>query len=151
MVVSLYGPVDGRRHDAFMLAESGLLPLLGGLTIRGINYLVYGDSAYPVTRNMMSPFSSTVATPGSVAARVNEEMAVARTCTSEWWYGITTNTFQTLDFARWQRQWLTKPALQYFVGALLINCRTCLDGGNRVSKFFNCLPPELGDYLSGHF
>merc|ERR1712224_891777 len=108
-----------------------------------IDYLVYADSAYPVTRNMICPFPTFVATPGSVAARVNEEMAVARTCASEWWYGITTNTFQTLDFTRWQRQWATAPALQYFVATLFINCRTCMDGGNRISKFFNCSPPEL--------
>ena len=124
MVVHIYGPVDGRRNDAFMLAESGLLPQLVLLTIGGISYLVYGDSAYPVTRNMTVPFCSTVATPGSIEARINEEMAVARTCTSEWWYGICTNTFQTLDFARWQRQWLTAPALQYFVATLLVNCRS---------------------------
>ena len=151
MVVHMYGPVDGRRHDAFMLADSGLLPQLAGLTIGGIDYIVYADSAYPVTRNLISPIARAAAPPGSVAARVNEEMAVARTCTSEWWYGITTNTFQTLDFARWQRQWLTAPALQYFVATLLTNCRTCLDGGNQISKFFNYPPPELGDYLSGYF
>ena len=151
MVVHMYGPVDGRRHDAFMLADSGLLPQLAGLSIGGIDYLVYADSAYPVTRNLICPFARAAAPPGSVAARVNEEMAVARTATSEWWYGIVTNTFQTLDFARWQRQWLTTPALQYFVATLLVNCRTCLDGGNQISKFFHCHPPELGDYLSGHF
>jgi hypothetical protein len=31
----------------------------------------------------------------------------------EWWYGVVTNTFQGLDFARWQRQHLNAPVLQY--------------------------------------
>ena len=38
MVVHMYGPVDGRRHDAFMLADSGLLPQLTGLSIDDIDY-----------------------------------------------------------------------------------------------------------------
>ena len=151
IVPHLFGPIDGRRHDSFMLTESGLLPLLSGLTHNGIDYLVYADSAYPVTRNLIVPIARVAAPPGSVAARLNEIMAVARTVTSEWLYGIVTNTFQTLDFARWQRQWWTAPALQYFAAVFLTNCRTCLDGGNKISKFFYCYPPDLGDYLSGQF
>lgn len=151
MVVHCYGPVDGRRHDSFMLADSGILPLLAGLTVGGVNFGVYTDSAYPATPNLFIPFARAMAPPGSVAARLNEAMAVPRTCTTEWWFGITTNTFQALDFSRWQRQYWTAPALQYFVAVLLVNCRTCLDGGNKISKFFQCFPPDLGDYLSGHF
>ena len=70
--VHIYGPIDGRRSDVFMLAESGILPQLSFLTFGGIDYLVYGDSAYPITRNMTAPFPSFIATPGSVEARVNE-------------------------------------------------------------------------------
>ena len=136
-----------------MLNASGLVPLLVFLTHNGIDYLVYADSAYPVTRNLVVPIARAAAPPGSVAARLNETMAAARTVTSEWLYGIVTNTFQTLDFARWQRQWWTAPALQYFAAVFLTNCRTCLDGGNKISRFFQCNPPDLGDYLSGpeHF
>ena len=147
MVAHLFGPIDGRRHDSFMLTESGILPLLTGL----LHYLVYADSAYPITPNLLGPIARVEAPPGSVAARLNEIMAIPRTVTSEWLYGIVTNTFQTLDFKRWQRQWCTAPALQYFAAVFLTNCRTCLEGGNQISRFFQCSPPDLGDYLSGHF
>ena len=70
--VNIHGPVDGRRNDVFMLRDSGILPQLGLLTINGIDYLVYGDSAYPITRNMTAPFPAFIATPGSVEARINE-------------------------------------------------------------------------------
>ena len=104
-----------------------------------------------ITPHLVAPFPRLLAPPGSVQAELNRRMAVVRTCTSEWWYGIITNTFQALDFTRWQRQYLTVPALQYSVGMLFTNCRTCLDSGNRISQFFNCEPPTLDRYLSGHF
>lgn len=149
MVVHYYGAVDGRRHDSFLMYDSVIFPRLDGLTVGGVVYAIYADSAYPVTVNLIAPIPRALAPPGSAAARLNEEMAVVRTCTSEWAYGIMTNTFQSLDFARWQRQWLTVPALQYHVGMLLVNCRTCLDGGNRISEYFDCPPPCLEEYLSG--
>ena len=151
IAVHWYGPVDGRRHDSYVLDCSGILDRLPGLNIGGINYQMYGDSAYPTTPHLVIPFARIVVPPGSVQARVNESMAIARTCTSEWWYGIVTNTFQTLDFSRWQRQYLTCPALQYFVGMLLVNCRTCMDGGNRISDFFCTVAPSLEGYLRGEF
>ena len=134
-----------------MLCNSGLFDQLPTLTMNGVDYIIYGDSAYPITRNMASPIRRDHAPPGSAARALNHAMSRARVCTSEWWFGIQTNTFQTLDFARWQRQWLTLPAVQYHVCLLLVNCRTCLDGGNRVSAFFRCSPPSLDDYLSGSF
>ena len=130
---------------------TGLFDQLPSLTINGIDYIIYGDSAYPITRNMASPVPKWLAPPGSAARELNYVMSRARVCTSEWWYGVQTNTFQTLDFARWQRQWLTLPALQYHVCVMLVNCRTCLNGGNRISGFFSCSPPNLEDYSLGSF
>ena len=104
-----------------------------------------------ITPNLVAPFPHLLAPPGSPQAALNTAMAVVRTCTSEWWYDVIHNTFQSLDFVRWQRQHLTVPALQYAVGMLLVNCRTCLDGGNRISQYFECTPPTLDSFLNGSF
>ena len=53
----MYGPIEGRRHDAFMLGESGLLDKLRRFEKpNGDPYFIYGDPAYGLTHNIMSPF-----------------------------------------------------------------------------------------------
>ena len=47
-----------RRHDVFMLAESGLLPKLQRRLTKPNDepYIIYGDPAYPVRRQILAPF-----------------------------------------------------------------------------------------------
>jgi hypothetical protein len=48
----MYGPIEDRRHDAFMLAASGVsakLEQLEDARDRGKSYVIYGDPAYGVT------------------------------------------------------------------------------------------------------
>ena len=131
-----------------VLQESGLFQAMVNLSVDGTHYQIYADSAYVQTANMAIPIPRAAAPEGSPEAALNKTMAVVRTCTSEWQYGIITNTFQALDFARWQRQWLTIPAIQYVCATLFVNMRTCMDGMNRVSEFFDCSPPTLDEYLN---
>ena len=48
----MFGPLEGRRHDAFMLSVSGL-PLNAS---NESPYVLYGDPAYGLSRNILSPF-----------------------------------------------------------------------------------------------
>lgn len=52
---NLYGPVEGRRRDAGMLKESGLLNILQreARTLRGEPLCLYGDPAYPLRPELM--------------------------------------------------------------------------------------------------
>jgi hypothetical protein len=55
----MYGSIEGRRHDAFMLAASGVsakLEQLEDARDRGKSYVIYGDPAYGVTRSILAPF-----------------------------------------------------------------------------------------------
>ena len=63
MIVNLHGPVEGRRHDAFMLADSGLLRQLeermnipdaepGASPV----FSLYGHPAYPVSAYLLCPY-----------------------------------------------------------------------------------------------
>jgi hypothetical protein len=44
IIAHLFGPIEGRGHDAFMLAESKLIPLLERIVKpNGDPYVFYGD------------------------------------------------------------------------------------------------------------
>lgn len=49
----MFGPTEGRRHDAFMLGVSDLLPKLQGFVQPNGSY---GDPAYPIPCNILAPF-----------------------------------------------------------------------------------------------
>ena len=62
IVVHLFGPVEGARHDSAMLRMSGLLSQLqNDLPPRsaapGDVFAIYGDSAYPLRTNLQVPFT----------------------------------------------------------------------------------------------
>lgn len=54
LVINLYGPVEGRRHNSTMLAMSGLFPMLQqyGRAPNGRKLCIYGDPAYPLRRQL---------------------------------------------------------------------------------------------------
>ena len=58
LIVHLAGPWVGRRHDSQMLTESGLYPELEQYAhgVDGRPMHVYGDSAYSLSRYIISPF-----------------------------------------------------------------------------------------------
>ena len=56
LIAHLFGPIEGQRHDAFMLSESGLTLKLSQFTqANGQPFVVYGDPAYGVTQNIIAP------------------------------------------------------------------------------------------------
>ena len=58
LIANIYSPVEGRRHDSGMLAESNLLPLLqqGCHRANGSPLCVYGDPACPLRAHLLRPF-----------------------------------------------------------------------------------------------
>ena len=58
LIGNLYGPVEGRRQDAGMLKDSGLLNDLSrvGFNTRGEVLFLYGDPAYPLRPNLIRPY-----------------------------------------------------------------------------------------------
>ena len=58
LIVNLFGPIEGRRHESAMLAQSGLLPELQqhSHTPNGRTLCIYGDPAYPLRIHLQAPF-----------------------------------------------------------------------------------------------
>jgi hypothetical protein len=150
----IHGPNDGRRHDLTLFQRANMFFLVTLLTFATVPYLMYGDSAYPNLPNMASPIPSVLSPPGSRNAMINTLMSSVRTVGSEWTFGIISNTWQTTNFPRWQRAFLTLPGMQFRVASLLTNIRTCVNDGNTITEWFrekdvHLHVPDLRSYVNG--
>ena len=58
MIVNLYGPMEGRRHDCALLYASGLLQelQLHSHCPNENSLCIYGDPAYPIRPQLLGPF-----------------------------------------------------------------------------------------------
>jgi hypothetical protein len=61
--------------------------------------------------------------------------------------GSVVSTFPALDFLRTARGAQTHVGIKYLVSVILRNFLTCIRGRNQISKFFDCAPPTLGEFL----
>jgi hypothetical protein len=147
LMACLYGPINGNRHDSYMLAQSELLPklrlMMPPLPGRRV-YSLYGDPAYPQTLYIFGGFRNPA--PGTVQARWNTEMSKVREPV-EWGYKNIINFFSFINFKA-SMQIFKLPVANYFIcAAFLTNLRTCFYG-NQTSAYFDCDPPTLREYLA---
>ena len=144
LIAHLFGPIEGKRHDAFMLAESGLAQKLTQYNQpNGQPYVIYGDPAYGISRNILSPFRG--AQPTTEQQQFNKSMSQVRICV-EWAFGKICQYFTYVDFKR-NNKVLQQPIGKYYnVAALLTNCHTCLHG-SPTSSYLMISPPSLESYL----
>lgn len=141
----MFGPIEGSRHDAFMLGVNGLMEKLRRITKPdGEPYVIYGDPAYGLNINILAPFKGNNFNAGEKA--FNRDMSRVRVSV-EWGFGKLTQTFAFLDFKKNLKLLLQPVGKYYLVGAILINCHTCLYG-SVTSSFFNLEPPSLEVYLN---
>ena len=145
LIAHLFGPVEGRRHDAFILRESQVLDKLRPMVHpNGDPYVIYGDPAYGLSHNVISPFGRGQLTQPQI--EFNKSMSAVRIAV-EWNFGKVTQLFAFLDFKKNLKILLQPVGKYYFVGVLLANCHTCLYG-SQTSSYFNVHPPSLEMYLS---
>ena len=148
IMVHLYGPIEGQRHDARILRMSGLLDQLAQHIPRhGPNpddvFVLYGDSAYPLRAYMQAPFGGAHKTPAE--RQFNSLMSKSRICV-EWGFCDISAKFGIVDHKRNQRLLHEAVGKYYAVAAILTNCHTCLYE-NETSSHFNLAPPTLEEYL----
>ena len=144
MVANLFGPIEGSRHDSFMLAQSNLLQDLQqhSQDQNGQDLCIYGDPAYPLRIHLQAPFRGNV-TPAQ--REFNKSMSEVRIVV-EWIFGEIDSYFAFLDFKKNQKIQLSAVAKMYIVSALLTNARCCLYK-SKTSKIFDLDPPLLEEYF----
>ena len=107
MIAHMFGPIEGRQHDAFMLGVSGLSAKLQRFVRpNGKSYIIYGDPAYGIIQNITAPFHQAHLTDDE------QEFNTRKSKVQTFVNGV-----------------LTKSAkIYYLVSCILINCHTCLYG-----------------------
>ena len=95
---------EGRKHDASMLTESGLLRKLqqNALSPAGQPMCIYGDPAYPLRVNLQGPFKNAHLTPQM--QQFNKCMSEVRVSV-EWLFNDIINYFKFMDFKTKSQGW----------------------------------------------
>ena len=97
LVASIYGPIEGRRHDSGILADSAILPLLQQYSINqnGNQSRIYGNLAYPLRPQLQTPISNPLVNPQQAAYdTVMSEAKVGVECV----FGDIANFLKFFDF-----------------------------------------------------
>ena len=142
---SLFGPIEGCRHDVTLLRHSKLLDFFYEYSNIFNGYYIYGDPAYAVSNWMVSGYKGTNL---SYAQRfLNTEMSRLRTSV-EWNFGYLKMLWPFITFKPQQKIMHSSVGKLVLVSMLLTNCRCCLRRGNQISKYFKLAPPTLQEYLS---
>ena len=99
LIANSYGPVEGRRHDSGMLADSGLLPQLQlySRSPLGNSLCIYADLGYLLRPQLRTPFRGLHLTP--LQGQFNTAMSSVR-ASVEWVFGDIINNFSFLDFKK---------------------------------------------------
>jgi nuclease HARBI1 len=146
----MYGPVNGNRHDSFMLQESTLLPQLRALFPVGVKrFSLYGDPAYPQSDILFGGFRRPAA--GSPEAHWNTKMSKVRESV-EWLFKEIITKWSFLDF-RTSMKIFQMPVAKYFIVAAFLTNIHCFIHGSETAAYFDCTNPEDGrltlqEYLS---
>jgi nuclease HARBI1 len=132
ILAQVWGPVDGRRHDAHLFAISHINEKLESLSQQsGTIIHAHGDSAFPAS-------SHTVKGGGW-------EMNRKRICV-EWSIGKILSQGASLDMSVHQQIYLNRPGALYIVGCLMTNFHTCVYG-SETGLYFACKAPTLESYM----
>lgn len=145
LIANIFGPIEGRRHDSYMLSESKILPILQEWNANEpVPFCLYGDPAYPLRTELQAPYKGSTLSPEQEA--YNSKMSEVRTSV-EWCFGKVLTNFAFIDFKKNQKLFL-QPLSSYFKASVLFtNIHTCFNGSS-TSTYFNLPPPSVHDYLT---
>ena len=97
VITNLYGPIEGSRHDRFMLARSRILDQLEHFSFGPHREIlcIYGDPAHPLRGHFQTPSRETNLVPLQISR--NKEMSSVHVSV-KWVFGGIINYFKFLDF-----------------------------------------------------
>ncbi|GMG17383.1 unnamed protein product [Phytophthora fragariaefolia] len=144
IIVSMIGPVEGRKHDSTMLNISGVLDVMAENQDGAFsNRVIYGDPAYGCSTFVCSPSSAN----SNTSTIFNKDMSSVRGSV-EWGFGRVKTLWEFMNWDKKQRVRQSAVGLNFYVAVLLFNCHTCLQPlGNQISMYFGLAPPSLECFL----
>lgn len=143
-----FGPVNGSRHDSFMLAASGILDVLRGCSNRlGQQYALFGDSAYPISPFLYRMYKGVL---NSVAQQMfHKEMSPLRVSV-EWGFGKILALWPFLDYRNKHQALLAPCGLYFGVANKCTHEHAHMSRyGSIVSRRFDMEPPAMEAYMAG--
>ena len=145
MIANLYGPVEGKHHDATMLRMSGLMPILESFSLgpQHERLYIYGDPTYPLRWYLQGPFRGAHLTQQQKAS--NDSMAKVGVSV-EWLFGNVISNFKFSDFKKNQKIGLSNAGKMFRVSALLTNTHTSLYRNN-CTNYFDLDFPTVEEYF----
>ena len=146
LIFHLYGPEVGRRHDLTLLRESKLQDRLQVcLKINGSQFYIYGDAAYMIRPWLQVAYPRTGATPDRQTLNSN----ISGVCVAvEWNYKDLKQMWSFNDFPRALKVRQSPLGLIHTASAILLNFKTCIEGGGQLQAYFKCPHPSSDEYLA---
>ncbi|KIY60963.1 hypothetical protein CYLTODRAFT_363518 [Cylindrobasidium torrendii FP15055 ss-10] len=154
IIANLYGPLEGRRNDNQLLADSHILDHCAQKAFRNgtsdsdpIEWRclqLYGDPAYGLDRHIMCPYSG-VDKNVPENARWNSNMSKVRMAV-EHAFGLVSSLWHFVD-EHGKMQLFSSPVGHYYRFAVLMTNIVNCYRPNPVAQRFCCNPPSLQEYL----
>jgi len=144
-----FGPVNGSRHDGFLLRESGILELMAEVcNDLGEDFILFGDSAYPRDKYLWAMYKEVGGVMPAWQAVFNADMSPERVAV-EWGFGKVVSLWPFLDVRNNMK--VLRMNVQTWIEAafVLTNMHTCLYG-SAVSRKYGLGRPNLDAYMSGN-
>jgi hypothetical protein len=144
----LWGPVEGRRSDNYLLNHSGFHDMfLNYEALLGYPVCAYADAGYWCSQYVQTAFrrQNGERVPGSMEDFYSTKMNKCRTSV-EWGFGQVLSLFPYTDSPGFKRVGSTATGQHYINATFMTNVITCLNG-NITSSFFRLSPPTLMEYL----
>ena len=144
----MYGPIEGRRHDAAMLAISGLKGEVEHYSFApdGEVPCIYEDPAYPHRIHLQCPFQQRQGLPPE-HQKFDHSMSQIRVSV-EWVVKEIVTYFNFIDFKKDLKIGLSPVRKTCAICAMLQNAITCLYGSN-TAQYFGIEPPTCEFYFNG--
>jgi len=136
LVAGLGGPFGAANNDAGCFRAANMPAHLQSW----VPYKLLCDAIYPA-----SQFLCPMPAANTYAPNVMDAIRACRTPV-EHGFAVLLQTFPYLR-ETYKHNMVTKSGVHWTAATVLLNCITCLEGGNQVSSSFNCVPPTLSQYL----
>jgi DDE superfamily endonuclease len=149
LILHVYGPDEGRRHDMTLYAKKDMDFIQSeNLLIAGKQSCFYGDPAYVLMPWMQVGIPAVTATPDEAA--YNSLMSSSRVAV-EWSFKDIEQNFTIMDFKQNLKVREAPVAVLYISSVLLWKCKQCFGHGVEVSAAFSCSAPTIEKYVTYRF